>query len=313
MPTMKSQVWAVVLAGGEGARLRGLVRTLYGDERPKQYVPLLGERTLLGDTLERVALQIPATRTVVVTTRSHARYFDDRSDRGESILVQPANRGTAAGILLPIHWIGRRDPEAVVAVFPSDHFVSDGPRFMAQVARVAAWVRRSPRRIVLLGAHPSSAEEEYGWIERGQSLGGSDDQIAEVSRFWEKPSPEQAQACLHSGCLWNTFVLVGTVGTFCRTARITVPALEERLSGAERFFGTEFEAGALHQAYALMRTASFSRAVLQQSVSALAVAALEAGVTWSDLGSPRRVLDVLHGRGGWPLEPRARAGGPRGL
>lgn len=89
--------------------------------------------------------------------------------------------------------------------------------------------------------------------------------------------------------------------------------MEQRLSGAERFFGTEFEAGALHQEYALMRTAGFSRAVLQYSVSVLAVAPLEAGVTWSDLGSARRVLGVLHGRGGWPVEPRVRAGGPHVL
>ena len=313
MRSAESRVWGVVLAGGEGVRLRGLIRTLCGDERPKQYVPLVGEQTLLQDTLGRVALEIPAERTVVVTMRSHARYFFHRRDRGESILVQPADRGTAAGVLLPIHWIARREPGAIVAVFPSDHFVSDEPRFMAQVARVAAWVRGNPRRIVLLGARPRNAEEEYGWIERGRSIGSSDDDIAEVSRFWEKPSPEQAQACLGSGCLWNTFVLLGTAAAFLQAARNTVPAMEERLKSAERFLDTESEAGALHQAYALMRTASFSRAVLQQSVSMLAVAPLTPGVFWSDLGSPRRVLDVLHRRGGWPLEPGVRAGGPRGL
>ncbi len=313
MRSPRSQVWAVVLAGGEGARLRGLVRTLCGDERPKQYVPMIGEQTLLDDTLARVALEIPAERTVVVTMQRHARYFFDRRPRGESILVQPANRGTAAGVLLPIHWIERRDPGAIVAVFPSDHFVSDEPRFMAQVRRVATWVRGNPHRIVLMGARPSGPEEEYGWIERGASIGHSDDDIAEVSGFWEKPSLEQAQACLDSGCLWSTFVLVGTAAAFLKAARHTVPAMEERLKSAERFFDTEFEAGALHQAYALMRTASFSRAVLQQSVPMLAVTPLTAGVLWSDLGRPRRVLDVLHRRGGWPMEPSVRAGGPRVL
>lgn len=253
-----SQVWAVVLAGGEGVSPRCLVRTLWGDERPKQYVPLIGRQTLLEGTLGRVALEIPAARTVEVTMQSHARYFSDRRDQGESILGQPANRGTAAGVLLAIHWIERRDPGAVVEVFPSDHFVSDEPRFMAQVTRIAAWVRRNPRRIVLPGAHPSNGEAEYGWIERGRSIGGSDDDISEVSRFWEKPSPEQAQACLDSGCLWNTFVLVGTVGSFLKVARATVPAMEERLRCAGRVLGTEFEAGALHEAYASMRTASFS-------------------------------------------------------
>jgi mannose-1-phosphate guanylyltransferase len=285
MQSAKSQVWAVVLAGGAGEPAR------------------------LVDTLGRVALEIPPERTVVVMMRSHAHYFFDHRERGESFLVQPDNRGTAASILLPIHWIRRRDPDAVVVVFPTDQVVSDEPRFMAQVARMAAWVRRNSRRIVLLGAPASSAEQEYGWIERGQSIGCSDDDIAEVEGFWEKPSCEQAQACLDAGCLWNTLVLVGTVGTFLRAARVTVPAMEERLRCAERFLDTELEAGALCQAYALMRTACFSRAVLQRSVPMLAVAQLTVGVLWSDLGHPRLALDVLHRRAKWPKEPGVGDGG----
>jgi mannose-1-phosphate guanylyltransferase len=147
-------LWGVVLAGGEGVRLRALSQRICGDDRPKQYVPLLGERTLLRQTLDRVALGIPPAQTAVVTLRTHARYFAEpwAGPERPHVLVQPADRGTAAGILFPVHWIARRDPGATVAVFPSDHFVSEPAMFMAHVAHIAAWVDEHPERLVLLGA-----------------------------------------------------------------------------------------------------------------------------------------------------------------
>jgi CTP:molybdopterin cytidylyltransferase MocA len=97
----RGSLWAVVLAGGEGTRLRPLVRHLCGDERPKQFSPLLGARTLLRQTLDRVGLLIPLERTVVVTLQAHARYLE--RELGEKprplVLNQPESRGTAAGIL----------------------------------------------------------------------------------------------------------------------------------------------------------------------------------------------------------------------
>src|SRR5574341_1269024 len=88
------QLWGIVLAGGEGVRLRPLARRVCGDERPKQYVPLFGERTLLRQTLDRVTLGIPAARTVVVTLRSHARYFIEqfKGSKPPHVLVQPVDR-----------------------------------------------------------------------------------------------------------------------------------------------------------------------------------------------------------------------------
>src|SRR6266700_1199921 len=118
-------LWAIVLAGGEGVRLRSLTRRLYGYDRPKQYAALVGARSLLRQTLDRVGLLIPPERTVVVTLASHARYVEAelRGAPRPHVLAQPYDRGTAAGIFLPAHWIRLRDPDATVVVFPSDHFV----------------------------------------------------------------------------------------------------------------------------------------------------------------------------------------------
>ena len=129
--------WAVALAGGEGVRLRPLVRRVWGIDRPKQYVRLLGPRTLLRQTLDRISLLIPAERTLVVTVRHHAGYIDEEFPGAArpTILAQPLDRGTGAGVLYPAHWIAWRNPEAIVAVFPSDHFFQDEARFVGMSAR----------------------------------------------------------------------------------------------------------------------------------------------------------------------------------
>src|SRR5262249_29391347 len=126
-PHRNHSMWAIVLAGGEGVRLRPLVSRIYRDGRPKQYAALLDSRTLLDHTLDRVGLLVPSERTVIVTMQDHDRYLAGEFD-GPShphVLRQPEDRGTAAGVLLPAHWIYARDPHALVAVFPSDHFMAE--------------------------------------------------------------------------------------------------------------------------------------------------------------------------------------------
>src|SRR2546425_3279873 len=137
--SFEPHLWGVVLSGGEGVRLKTLARRICGDERPKQYVPIFGNRTLLRQTLDRVALRIRSSQTAVVTLRSHSRFFVEQWAGSEPprVLMQPTDRGTAAGILFPIHWIARQDPDAIVAVFPSDHFVSEPAGSFLRAAREA--------------------------------------------------------------------------------------------------------------------------------------------------------------------------------
>ncbi|HEY7654854.1 MAG TPA: sugar phosphate nucleotidyltransferase [Methylomirabilota bacterium] len=287
--------WAVVLAGGEGMRLRPLVRQVLGDDRPQQYVRLLGSRTLLRQTLDRIGLAIPSARTLVVTVRRHAGYIAEAfaGATRPTVLAQPLDRGTAAGVLYPAHWIAWRNPEATVAVFPSDHFLLGEAAFMAHVGEVAAWVDRHPERLVLLGARPTSPDVEYGWIEPDASLGDlSTGAIHAVRHFWEKPSVARARACLEAGHLWNTRVMVGKVVTLLQTGWQALPELSERLTRVEPFVGRPEEADALRQAYELMPKANFPRSVLEACPELLAVSRLPR-IVWSDLGSPHRLMEAL--------------------
>jgi mannose-1-phosphate guanylyltransferase len=193
-------LWAVVLAGGEGTRLHPLVRHLCGDERPNQFSPLLGTRTLLRQTLDRVGFLIPLERTVVVTLQAHARYLE--RELGERprphVLNQPESRGTAAGILLAAQWI-------------------------------------EARRIVLLGAPPSQPETDYGWIEPGERVGWtSQGPVHAIRRFREKPSKEVAAALWLEGSPWNTFVFAARAAMLLSAGRECAPALYDRLAPLRR-------------------------------------------------------------------------------
>lgn len=288
-------LWAVVLAGGEGIRLRPLVRHLCGDERPKQFSPLLGARTLLGQTLDRVRRLSPPERTVVVTLQAHARYLERElgTTPRPHVLSQPESRGTAAGILLAAQWIETRDPGATLVCFPSDHLVLEEATFMEHVVELASFVAREPGRIVLLGAPPSQPETEYGWIVPGEPIGWTGQgPVHAIRQFREKPSQEAAEALLLGGSLWNTFVFAARAAVLLSAGRECASALYDRLAPLRAVAGGEHERWAVRQAYALAPTVDFSRTVLEACPQMLAVSKLP-GLTWCDLGSPERVVTML--------------------
>jgi mannose-1-phosphate guanylyltransferase len=287
-------LWAIVLAGGEGTRLRSVTRRLYGQERPKQYAVLSGTKSLLRQTMDRVARLVPPRRTVVVTLASHAGYLAaELADLpGITVLSQPCDRGTAAGVLLPAHWIHARDPRATAVVFPTDHFILEEARFMQRVAQAADHARAHPEWLVLLGAPPTEHVSDYGWIEPGERLGWDGGPLHRVRRFVEKPAEAQARHLFTLGGLWNTFVFASSVTALIEAGRHGIPLLHDRLVRLAVFAGTRHEPWALEQAYRLAPHADFSRSILEIPSLPLAVASISP-FTWCDLGTPERVAKCL--------------------
>jgi mannose-1-phosphate guanylyltransferase len=287
--------WAVVLAEGQGVRLRPLTRHLYGEDRPKQFAVIVGGQSLLQQTLKRVDLRIPCERTLVVALREHAGYLmsEFAGVPTPRLLVQPSDRGTAAAILLAAHRISWWDPEATIALFPSDHFVIEEAAFMDHVADVVMAVDQHPGWVVLLGAQPTDAETEYGWIEPGQPLGQTaTGPLYRVRRFWERPTLERARACLAGGSLWNTFVIVAKASVLIDLGRQLLPDIHEQFTRITPCADTEHEPRAIEAAYMALPNANFSQAVLDRCPPSLAVSRLPA-LTWCDWGTPERVLKSL--------------------
>ncbi|HXJ81824.1 MAG TPA: sugar phosphate nucleotidyltransferase [Candidatus Methylomirabilis sp.] len=293
----RASIWGIVLAGGQGTRLRGLIREVYGEDRPKQFAVLSGARSLLRQTLDRASLLLSRERTLIVGMAGQMGYMAAELRHYQPrphVLEQPHDRGTAGAVLLSAHWILAHDPDAVAVVLPSDHFVGDDAAFIDRVAAMAEAAERYPKRIVLLGAQPTDPETEYGWIEPTELIEGSGaPDLRGVHRFIEKPEPAAATRLFDSGGLWNTFVFAARAATIVDAGRECLPELHERLTRLSIFAGTEHEQWALRQGYALAPKANFSRDVLERCGEKLAVMRLSDIVPWHDLGTPRRVAQMF--------------------
>lgn len=284
--------WAVILAGGDGARLRSLTERISGDGRPKQFCPVLGSATLLEATRRRVALGISPHRTLVVVTRPHEPFYAPllADVWTRQLVVQPENRGTAPAILYALLRLATTGPADPVVIVPSDHYVSDDAAFMAHVDDALDAVTARPELVVLLGASPEGAQEEYGWIEPAEPLPGwSGGPLHRVRRFWEKPSRALAHTLRARGALWNTFVMAARVATLIRAIRDTVPALYQAFGRVRPLLHTGHEADAIGALYRELAPVDFSREVLAAPGVPLTVLPVRS-VWWNDLGTPDRVL-----------------------
>lgn len=290
-----STTWAVLLAGGDGTRLQSMTRAITGDNRPKQFVPVIGGSTLLDQTRRRVALSIPASRTLIVVTEKHRRFYEPLVNEVSSrlLLEQPANKGTAPAILYALLRIAARSPKAIVALFPSDHFFNDDEEFMSHIDVAIDAVRVQPETVMLLGITPTAPETEYGWIEPQPSiLANADKSITRVRKFWEKPNLSLATSLMESGCLWNSFVMVGRVDALLKMTRAALPGMYSSFAAITPAFETAAEHTALGDLYARLEETNFSHQVLAVRPEDLMVMKV-ADVGWSDLGEPNRVLSTL--------------------
>ena len=295
-PAAQRNAWAVVLAGGEGTRLRAFVREVLGSERPKQFCRIIGTRSMLRHTWDRAARVVAPERIVTVITAGHERFLAEEARHGVpgTVLVQPGGRGTAPGILLPLMWIARHDPQAVVAVFPADHFVWKEECFARHVQEGLAAAEYWPRRLILLGVEAEGPEPGYGWIAAGSAVGGpSAPELYAVRRFWEKPDRPTALRFFRAGSFWNTLVLAGCLEAYLRLAAVELPDVLAPLRVALECMGTPAEATALRASYARIPPTNLSQALLARRPQDLMMLAVR-GVCWSDWGEPARILRTLH-------------------
>jgi mannose-1-phosphate guanylyltransferase len=284
----------LILAGGDGARLRPVTRVLAGDDRPKQLCALVGTETLLTQTERRAALIVPRDQVLLSLTRRHEPWYREHvADRDPfTLVIQPENRGTAAGILYGLLRIATRTKNAPVVVLPSDHWVSNDSAFMLHAQAAVGIVEAHPDAVVLLGVEPTRPEVEFGWIERAGAVIGSWSGLSRGARFIEKPPAEVARRLQAAGgSLWNTAVVVGQLEQLLFLFAMGKPDLVDDFLSIWPALGTPSEAAAVESLYAELPAADVSRDVLAKQPEALSVLTV-GGVAWEDLGHPRGILEA---------------------
>ncbi|MBI2820652.1 MAG: NTP transferase domain-containing protein [Acidobacteria bacterium] len=295
--------WAIVLAGGEGERMRSYTMRCFGRPRPKQYCTFVGSRSMLQHTLDRAGRLVPSDQIVTVIGKDHRAFLQAscRSPFPGRVIEQPANRDTAPGILLAAAYIQAADPAATVLIFPSDHFISPEARFLRHAGQAALLAEQHPGSIVLLGATPRSPEVEYGWVRPGRSLAGPHESAPRaVSAFREKPDAAEAARFYRSGYLWNTMIMATSLVTLWSLGRYFLPKTTERFQSLGSVIavvnrgaaGREHESLALSHLYRNLQRANFSSDILQRAPERALILEMD-DVDWDDWGRPARIAESL--------------------
>lgn len=285
--------WGVILAGGDGCRLRSLSRLASGDDRPKQFCRLLGDRTLIDEARHRIASCVPPEQTVFALTAAHRDYFAGEIGMHFSTkLIQPYNRGTAPPIILSLLHVACLDTEAVVAIIPSDHYYSDDRAFRASLDQAFEAASSNRDSVLVLGANAYAPETDFGWIELGRPAGSG---IFGLRRFYEKPDLATAERLLRGGALWNTFIMVGRLINFLFMLTDAVPGLVRSLGLALEDQERGREIRIPREVYDGIQDTDFAKEVLTRSTDRMLAMKLD-GYEWHDLGRPDRVVRILRSR-----------------
>lgn len=292
-------LWALVLAAGDGRRLQGLTTTRNGLAIPKQFCSLEQGPSLLREAIARAASVAAADRICAVVAAQHRRWWSDQLadlDAG-NLIVQPQNKGTAIGVLLPLLTILERDPEARIIVLPSDHHVRDEAR-LARALRYAAAPPDQWAEILLLGLEPTAPDPQLGYIVPRRLAARTHHP---VERFVEKPDMGSAQRLLEQGALWNTFIMAADAAAILKLFERRCPEVVAAMGDALRSARVGMDGGeALAEVYEELPNLDFSYSILQGQEQYLRVLPV-ADCGWSDLGTPERVVAALEAL---PRRPR---------
>lgn len=291
--TPREKRWGIILGGDDGVRLPPLTRFISGDDRPKQFCPVVGPDILLEQAKARAARSIPAKKTILALTTRHELYYQPAVESSPSPrLLQPCNRGTAPAVVLTLSHILEQDPDALVAILPCDHHYTNEAGFTDALESAFHAARTHRDSAVLLGAPANAPEVEFGWIQLGPP---QDKNLFRVQGFQPKPPIGVAEPLLKSGALWNTFVIVGRASILYWMSLVSVPELVVKLASPSLRCDRDGNLTVPYSLYAAIPMVDFSRQVLSFNAFRLLALPLQ-GVEWKDPGHAGRVVSVIRSR-----------------
>ena len=261
--------WAVIMAGGSGTRFW----PLSSNEHPKQFLRLLGEKTPALSCVERLSGFVDPAHIIIVASDRHRKVLPEALPDFplEQVLWEPQGRNTAPCIAWATAKILKQDPDARIGVFPSDHEISDVPRF---VSSLEAAYSKAKGKIVLFGIEPSRPETGYGYIEEGEQICAG---LSQVASFREKPDRETAEKYIEAGrFLWNS-------GMFIFDGRVMYDELTRLVPQITQIADEIVEhPDRLETRFSQMLSISIDYAVMEHTSKA---AVIRASFPWDDLGT----------------------------
>lgn len=276
----ESSFWAVIPAGGSGTRLWPLSRSA----RPKFLLPLVGEASLLQETVNRINSLTSTERTLVVCGPAHAAAIARQLPTlpESNLIVEPSPRGSGPAIVLAAALIHRLDPYAIMGSFAADHDVTDRPAFERAV-RTAIQTARD-NWLVTIGLTPSRPETGYGYIERSDAVVvANGDSIAyQAVRFVEKPPLETARSYVESGrFLWNASMFIWQCSTLLETTRTLMPDLYDAINQIVDAWDTPQREHTINRIWEALPDSTIDQGIMEKAER---VAVVPAEIGWSDVG-----------------------------
>ncbi|MBI3167109.1 MAG: NTP transferase domain-containing protein [Chloroflexi bacterium] len=284
-----SHAYAVIMAGGGGTRLWPLSRK----DRPKQLLPLIGQETLFQSTVARLKELFPPERILVVTVEEQAQEMKEQVPElpEENYLIEPAPRGTASVVGLAAMALQKRDPQAAMAILPSDHFIRNVDLFHYLLK--AAFDVAADDYLVTLGITPTMPSTAYGYIQQGTPLnGGYKYPVYTVQSFKEKPNDETAQQLLRmGGHSWNSGMFIWRADAILNEIDKQMPSLGKALKEIGSAWGTSNKEEVLNKLWPDLKNETVDYGIMEKAEK---VAVLPAGgLGWSDVGSWSSLFEVL--------------------
>ena len=300
MPAEKLTAHAVILAGGRGTRFWPRSRT----RTPKQLLNIVGDTTMLEQTVARLLPLIPADRIWTVTNSEQAAAVRKQLPAAarKRVLIEPIGVNTAAAIgLAAVHVRHAAKGDALMAVLPSDHFIGDTDKYR-RIVRAALDTAREPQRMVVLGIPPTRPDTGFGYVERRTELGDDAQHslgfpVFPVRRFTEKPKLELAQQYVASGNYhWNAGMFFWRTSTFLDNLKKFLPQTHSALETLSAAIGKKTYERRLRSIYPKLENISVDYAILEPATRGTSdpkVFVIPAEVGWSDIGSWAAVYELL--------------------
>jgi len=279
--------YGLILAGGRGTRFWPRSRK----RSAKQVLQVLGERSLIQATVDRLAPVIDPKRLWVLTSRELQKNIIRQLPEipPAQILAEPLQRNTAPAIGLAAHILRSVDPNAVMGVFPADHVVNRPGAFRSVVR--AAFRGAAAGELMVVGIQPRWAETGYGYIEFPRATKAGSEGIKLVQRFHEKPQLPTARRYVSAGNFyWNSGMFFWRADTLLQELRRHLPRTATILESLPRFGDARFNTH-LKKAFALCDNISIDFAVLEKATRVSGIPAGDFG--WNDVGSWNAVYELL--------------------